>query len=51
MIININGKDYTETEIAAYVKELEAKVAELEDKHWGECRQIAYYDDELRDKP
>lgn len=28
--------------------ELEAKVAELEDKHWNECRQIAHYDDELR---
>mgnify|MGYP001299696430 CR=1 FL=1 len=28
--------------------ELEAKVAELEDKHWNECRQIAHYEDELR---
>ena len=28
--------------------ELEAKVAELEDKHWNECRQIAHYDDELK---
>lgn len=28
--------------------ELEAKVAELESKHWNECRQIARYDDELR---
>ena len=28
--------------------ELEAKVAELEDKHWNECRQIAHYSDELR---
>lgn len=27
-------------------EELEAKVAELEDKHWNECRQIAYYSDE-----
>ena len=28
--------------------ELEAKVAELEDKHWNECRQMAHYDDELK---
>lgn len=27
--------------------ELEAKVAELEGKHWNECGQIAHYDDEL----
>lgn len=29
-------------------EELEAKVAELEGKHWNECRQIAHYADELR---
>ena len=29
--------------------ELEARVAELEEKHWNECRQIAHYDDELKD--
>lgn len=28
--------------------ELEAKVAELEEKHWNECGQIAHYSDELR---
>lgn len=28
--------------------ELEARVAELEEKHWNECRQIAHYDDELK---
>ena len=28
--------------------ELEARVAELEDKHLNECGQIAHYDDELR---
>lgn len=28
--------------------ELKARVAELEDKHWNECRQIAHYEDELR---
>ncbi len=29
--------------------ELEARVAELEEKHWNECRQIAHYDDELKE--
>ena len=29
-------------------EELEAKVAELEGKHWNECGQIAHYADELR---
>jgi hypothetical protein len=29
-------------------EELEAKVAELEEKHFSECAQIAHYDDELR---
>lgn len=28
--------------------DLEAKVAELEAKHWNECGQIAHYSDELR---
>ena len=28
--------------------ELEARVAELEEKHWNECGQIAHYSDELR---
>jgi hypothetical protein len=28
--------------------DLEAKVAELEGKHWNECGQIAHYSDELR---
>lgn len=26
----------------------QAKIEELESKHWGECMQIAHYDDELR---
>lgn len=30
-------------------EELEAKVAELEEKHWNECRQIAHYSDELKE--
>ena len=46
--MNINGKWYTEPQIEAYVTELEAKVAELEGKHWNECGQIAHYSDELR---
>jgi hypothetical protein len=28
--------------------ELEARIADLEDKHHNECRQIAHYSDELR---
>ena|GEM_PF-4114985 len=28
--------------------ELKARIAELEDKYWNECRQIAHYEDELR---
>ena len=28
--------------------DLEAKVAELEGKHWNECRQIAHYADERK---
>lgn len=27
---------------------LKARIEELEEKHWNECRQIAHYDDELR---
>ena len=30
--------------------ELKAHIAELEGKHWNECRQIAHYDDELRNQ-
>jgi BMFP domain-containing protein YqiC len=29
-------------------EELEARVAELEEKHFSECAQIAHYSDELR---
>lgn len=29
-------------------EEFEARIAELEAKHWNECGQIAHYDDELR---
>ena len=44
--MNINGKWYTETEVQAYVKELESRISELEDKHHNECGQIAHYSDE-----
>lgn len=44
--MNINGKWYTETELQAYVKELESRISELEDKHFSECGQVAHYSDE-----
>lgn len=31
------------------IKELEKKNAELEEKHWGECRLISLYDEAVRD--
>lgn len=31
------------------VKELEQKNAELEEKHWGECRLISQYDSDIRE--
>lgn len=43
----INNKWYTESEVSAYVQELESKVADLEERHWNECRQIAQYNEEL----
>lgn len=46
--MNINGKWYTEPQLEAYVKELESRISELEDKHFSECGQIAHYDEELR---
>lgn len=53
--MNINGRFMSEPETQAYVNtlaakiaELEACVAELEEKHFSECAQIAHYDDELR---
>jgi len=46
--MNINGEWYSEPELAAYVKELESRISELEDKHFIECGQVAHYDDELR---
>ena len=46
--MNINGKWYSEPELAAYIKDLEVRISVLEDKHHNECGQIAHYDDELR---
>jgi hypothetical protein len=31
------------------IQELSDQKEELEDKHWEECRQIALYDDELKE--
>lgn len=30
-------------------KQLDEQIKELEAKHWDECRQIAHYDDELKE--
>lgn len=45
----INGQWYTESEVKSLLDSKDKRIAELEDKHWGECRQIAHYDDELRE--
>ena len=47
----INNHWYTESEIKSLLEVKDMRIKELEDKHWSECRQIAHYDDELRDKP
>ena len=46
--MNINGRWYTETELEAYVVTLENRLAQTEDKHLGECRQISEYDRETK---
>ena len=46
--MNVNGKWYTETELEAYIVTLEHRLAQTEDKHLGECRQISEYDIEVR---
>ncbi|MBQ9898538.1 MAG: hypothetical protein IJM44_03675 [Ruminococcus sp.] len=46
--MNINGKWYTETELAAYIKELEEKLHDRDLEADNGARQIAHYDDELR---
>lgn len=46
--MNINGKWYTEPQTIAYVNEMEAKISELEAKHWNECTIISQYEAENR---
>ena len=43
----INGTWYEEPEAQAYINSLLARIAELEERHFNECAQIAHYDDEL----
>lgn len=45
----VGKKWMTETEVQAYIAELEAKNAALEDKHLNECRQISEYDIEVKE--
>lgn len=44
----VGKKWMTETEVQAYIAELEAKNAEVEEKHLAECRQISEYDAEVK---
>lgn len=44
----INGRWYTESEVKSLLDVKDRRIAELEDKHWNECRQIAHYDDERK---
>ena len=44
----IDARWLTEPEIEAYIKRLRRKIAELQDKHENECRQISEYDIEVR---
>lgn len=46
--MNINGRFMSEPEAQAYINSLLARIAELEERHYNECAQIAHYDDELR---
>lgn len=46
--MNINGKWYSEPELAAYVKELEEKLHDRDLEADNGARQIAHYEDELR---
>ena len=44
----VGKKWMTETEVQAYIAELEAMNAEVEEKHLAECRQISEYDAEVK---
>ena len=46
--MNINGKWYSEPELAAYIKELEEKLHDRDLEADNGARQIAHYEDELR---
>ena len=35
--------------MADTINQLDEQIKELEAKHWDECRQIAHYDDELKE--
>ena len=45
--MNINGRFMSEPETQAYINSLLTRIAELEQRHYNECAQIAHYDDEL----
>lgn len=47
--INIHGKYYPERIAQKYIQRLENVSADLEDRHWDECRMIAQYDQDLVD--
>lgn len=46
--MQINGKWYTEPQLAAYVKELEGELKEIQEQADNGKRQIALYEDESR---
>ena len=46
--MNINGRFMSEPETQAYINSLLARIAELEERHFSECAQIAHYDDERK---
>ena len=46
--MNINGKWYSEPELAAYIAELESRLRDRDLEADNGARQIAHYEDELR---
>lgn len=44
----IAGAEQERKKFIDAMRVMSAKIEELEDKHWEECRQIALYDDEVR---
>lgn len=47
--INIHGRYYPERVAQQYIQRLENVAADLEDRHWGECRMVAQYDQNFCD--